>query len=271
METFRGCTALITGASSGLGQEMARQLAPHAGRLVLLARRADRLEELRAELAGHYEGLDVKTYAIDLASDEQFSPMLDWLRENGLRVDFLINNAGLGDHGPFETSDWEKVRRILAVNVVALTRLTHALLPSLRAHSCAQILNVSSIAGLLPIPNLSVYAATKSYVNSFSESIRAELRGTGVGVTTVCPGPFDTEFRGVAEREGGDEMPAPHQFKLSCREVAHQALRAAAKDKARVIPGWMVALVMTVAASVPLFVLRYFMGRQAARSGRSED
>jgi hypothetical protein len=264
METFRGCTALVTGASSGLGQEIASQLAPYAARLVLVARRADRLEKLRQELLAHCPALEVLPYALDLADEAQLPPFLDWLRSNGLRIDFLVNNAGMGDHGPFETSEWEKVRRMLSVNIVALTRLTHALLPGLRTCRRAQILNVSSIAGLLPIPNLAVYAATKAYVNSFSEGLRAELHGTGVGVTAVCPGPFDTEFQEVAERADGGRMPTPDLFKLTCRDVARAALAAAARDKARVIPGLLVAAVITVAAAVPLCVLRYFMARQAA-------
>lgn len=261
IESFRGCTALVTGASSGLGREIACQLAPYARRLILLARRAERLERLHAELAAAHSGLEVLTYGVDLNDGDQLETFVAWLEQNDPGIDLLVNNAGLGDHGPFATSDWQKVRRMIGVNITALTRLTHALLPRMAASGRATILNISSIAGLLPIPDLAVYAATKAYVTSFSESLRAELRGTGITVTAVCPGPFDTEFHGLADRAGGPRLPAPGVFKLTADEVARAALRAAANDRARVIPGFLVALVITVAASVPLFVLRFFMNR----------
>src|SRR6185295_7557808 len=121
----------------------------------------------------------------------------------------LINNAGLGDHGLFESSDWSRIELMLNVNVVALTRLTRALLPEL-IQARGAVLNVSSVASLLPLPKLGVYAATKAYVTSFSEALRAELRGTGVSVTALCPGPVDTEFFGVAERrDSKNTVPAP--------------------------------------------------------------
>src|SRR6202034_803008 len=116
------------------------------------------------------------------------------------RVSLLVNNAGVGDHGLFERSDWPRVKAMIDVNIESLTRLTHALLPDLVRAGRGAILNVSSIASLLPIPKMAVYAATKAYVTSFSEALRAELRGTGVSVTAVCPGPVDTEFFAVAER-----------------------------------------------------------------------
>ncbi len=257
MHFFKGCTALITGASAGFGREFARQLGPHAGTLILVARRLDRLEEIKAEIAR--PGLTVHCHAADLADEVQVEALLASLAASGERVSLLINNAGLGDHGLFENSEWARVAAMIDVNITALTRLTHALLPELVRSGRGAILNVSSIASLLPLPQLAVYAATKAYVTSFSEAIRAEVRGTGVTVTAVCPGPVDTEFAHVAGRPGKEGMPAPEIFKVPAALVVSDALDAVARGKARVIPGWFVCVVMTIAAAVPIMILRNFL------------
>ena len=256
MRSFDGCTALITGASSGFGREFARQLAPRAGTLILAARRLDRLEELKSEIAR--PGLTVHCRAVDLGDDAQTEAFLAALAAGGERVSLLINNAGCGDHGLFEESEWRRVKAMLDVNIQALTRLTHALLPELIRVRGA-ILNVSSIASLIPVPKLTVYAATKAYVTSFTEGIRAEVRGTGVSVTAVCPGPVDTEFFAIAERPAGEPAPAPAIIKIPAAQVVREALAAAAQDRARVIPGWIPWAMMTITALVPIFVLRNFL------------
>ncbi|MBV9128059.1 MAG: SDR family oxidoreductase [Verrucomicrobia bacterium] len=269
MKDFLESTALITGASSGIGLEMARQLAPMAAHLILVARRRDRLEELRQELLGTNPELRVDCQCVDLADKHQVGELIAWLRDNQAKLDFLINNAGLGDHGPFEASDWERVERILQVNVVALTELCHRLIPLLRRHRPGAILNVSSVASFLPVPEMAVYAATKAYVSSFSEALRAELRGTGIAVTHLCPGPVDTEFGEVAQREGTapeDFRPMPAMFKVSVERVARQALRGVARDRARVLPGfWINVAVLGVALS-PMFLLRLFFPSSAERA-----
>lgn len=260
MQFFDGCTALITGASSGFGREFARQLAPHAGTLILVARRLDRLEELQVEVAR--AGLAVHCHAVDLADDaqtENFLAALAALAADGERVSLLINNAGCGDHGLFEESEWRRVQAMLDVNITALTRLTHALLPDLVRARRGAILNVSSIASLIPVPKLTVYAATKAYVTSFTEGIRAEVRGTGVTVTAVCPGPVDTEFFAIAERPDGVPAPAPAIIKVPAAQVVREALAAVAHDRARVIPGWIPWAMMSITALVPIFVLRVFL------------
>jgi hypothetical protein len=265
MQFFHGCTALITGASSGFGAEFARQLAPHARSLILVARRTDRLEELKREL--DRPGLAIHCHSADLADEVQVEAFLAALMASGERVTLLINNAGLGDHGFFENSDWSRIKRMLDVNISALTRLTHALVPDLIRTGRGAILNVSSIASLVPVPKLTVYSATKSYVTSFSEALRAELRDTGVSVTAVCPGPVDTEFFDQAERGNPeDSAPAPDLLKISREEVVSTALRAVAHDRARVIPGWLVCLTMTAAALVPMFILRRFLTPRRIRA-----
>jgi short-subunit dehydrogenase len=264
MRFFEGCTALITGASSGLGAEFARQLAPVADTLVLVARRADNLDALKADLEARHPAVRVHVYVMDITRENQNRDFLVWLEREKIRLNFVINNAGMGDKGPFANGDWAKIHAMLELNVVALTRLTHHLLPTLREGGRGAILNVSSIAGLIPLPHMSVYAATKAYVNSFSDGLRMELRDTGVTVTAVLPGPVETEFGQVATRGNGDpEWDTPEELTMTPGDVVHAALAAVAADKARVIPGWKVALLMGAAVALPLGILRLILQRKA--------
>lgn len=254
MKTLANSVVLITGASSGLGAEFARQLAPQAKTLILVARRKERLEALREELAR--PGLTILVYPVNLADAAATNSFLQELASGEQRVTLLINNAGLGDHGLFESSDWSRIELMLNVNIVALTQLTRALLPEL-IEARGAVLNVSSVASLLPLPKLGVYAATKAYVTSFSEALRAELRGTGVSVTALCPGPVTTEFFDSAQRPGvPDPAPAPTILKVSAAQVVQTGLAAVMRDRARVIPGWFTSIAMTLVSKVPMFLLR---------------
>jgi len=263
MNYFTGCTALITGVTAGIGEEFARQLAPEAKTLVLVARRTDRLESLEQELLASNPHLEIHCRPVDLADETQIDGLLHWLYTSELRVNVLINNAGLGDHGDFAGSDWGKIKQIIAVNITALTKLTYSLLPMLRQGPHGAIINVSSIVSLIPIPNSAVYAASKAYVTSLSEAVRAELRGTGISVTTVCPGPVETEFGIVAERKGSGHMPPPAVLRIPASQVAHESLLAAANDRARVLPGLRVAIFMAVICALPMFILRLLLNKAA--------
>ena len=268
MNSLHGCTALITGASSGIGAEMARQIAPHARALVLVARRGDRLEVLKAEL--DRSGIEIQCHAADLADGAQVERLLAALEASGTKVDFLINNAGLGDHGLFEDSEWKRVEAMLDVNIKALTRLTHALLPGIIRSGRGAILNVGSIAAYLPMPKLAVYAASKAYVTSFTEALRAELRGTGVSVSALCPGPAETEFGARAKRAGeADALPAPEFLKIPVVRIACEGLRAVERNRARVIPGALLGVLMFLTALVPIFILRPFLGARSRERGKS--
>src|SRR6266699_6963252 len=174
------CRALITGASSGIGREFARQLANRADSLILLARREQRLDQLTNELRQQHPNLTVHIRKTDLANLTQLKELVASLKRENIDVDLLINNAGLGDSGPFATSDPARNEQMTLVNIVALISLTRHLLPRMIARKRGWILNVSSSAGFLPIPGCAVYAATKAYVNSFSEALRAEVRDNGV-------------------------------------------------------------------------------------------
>ena len=264
MKDLLACTALITGASSGIGAEFARQLAPLAAQLILVARREDRLEALAEELRDENPALRVVIRPTDLTNMSDTQLLCDWIETEGYEIDFLINNAGLGDHGPFETSGWERVEEMLQVNVVALTYLCHRLVPSLRQHRPGAILNVSSMASLLPLPGLGVYAATKAYVSSFSEALRLELSGTGIGVTHLCPGPVETEFAVVARRESGETHGngTPDTLAVSVQQVVREGLQAIANDRPRVFPGALVKLAAVAIALAPLLVLRLLLSRR---------
>jgi uncharacterized protein len=250
------CTALITGASAGIGHEIARQLASRAQTLVLVARREQRLSEVGNALRNQNPQLNVHTRLVDLCDKTQIDELVRWLGENKIYIDFLINNAGLGDVGPFTTSDPQRNAEMLQVNVAALTMLTRALLPQMISRKTSAILNVSSSAGFLPMPEFNVYAATKAYVTSFSEALRAELRGSGVSVTTLCPGPVATEFQEKAQRSGGKPDSAPAFVYVRVEEVVRGALAAIEADKPIVIPGFAMKIGMFLVRITPMPILR---------------
>ena len=254
MEFFNGCSALITGASSGLGAEFANQLAPVANRLVLVARRNDRLEEMAAKLRNINPHLDVRIFSTDLVENENRHALADWLISEGIDINFLINNAGLGDHGLFESSDWTRVQNMLDLNITALTHLSHLL--------------VNSVAGFFPLPQMAVYSATKAYVTSFSEALAMELRPKGITVTALCPGPVPTEFFDVATRPGhensAEQFKIPPAFVVSPQDAVLAGLEAVARDRARVIPGPLLAAAVGFALLVPFCIVRHFLKARAA-------
>jgi uncharacterized protein len=253
-----GCNALITGASAGIGREFARQLASRAKSLVLIARREQRLNELRDELKQQYPNLMISVHESDLANLVQLNDFLASLEREAIDVDLLINNAGLGDSGAFATSDPIRNEQMTVVNVVALTALARHLLPQMIVRRHGGILNVSSSAGFLPIPGSAVYAATKAYVISFSEALRAELRGTGVSVTALCPGPVHTEFQEVASRPGRKVKPGPGPefLQVAVEQVVRDALAALEADRPLVIPGFPMKLGMSLVRITPLPIMR---------------
>lgn len=266
-------TTLITGASAGLGEEFARQLAPRTRQLVLVARRRSRLEDLARALRGANPGLDVHVFEADLADDAALGGLIFALAEAGLVPDLLVNNAGLGDYGEFADSDWDRVRQMIEVNVSALTRLCHAVAPAMAEMGRGDILNVSSLASLLPIPDFAVYAATKAYVTSLSEALRIELAGRGIRVLALCPGPVPTEFGQVARRPGGaDPISETREwFTVSRGQVVSGALRALVDGRARHFPGWAVALAAAGIGLLPMVVLRAALAMRPRRVDGKES
>jgi short-subunit dehydrogenase len=261
-----GCNALVTGASAGIGREFVRQLASRAKSLILIARREQSLNELRDELTQRYPNVAVSIRKTDLADLAQLDDLLAWLDRERMDVDLLINNAGLGDSGDFATSDPIRNQEMTLVNIVALTMLTRHLLPRMIAKRRGGILDVSSSAGFLPIPGFAVYAATKAYVTSFSEALRTELRGTGVSVCALCPGPVDTEFQEVAKRAGAQPETGPAFVFVRVEQVVCDALAALEADRPLVIPGFPMKLGMFLARLTPLPVLRFLSRLSPKRS-----
>jgi uncharacterized protein len=251
------CNALITGASAGIGREFACQLAGRARSMILVARRDERLIELANHLQQEHPNLLIHVRKVDLADLGQLQGFLERLDGEKVEVDVLINNAGLGDSGPFAESDSDRNKEMTVVNVAALTLVTRHLVPRMIAQQRGAILNVSSSAGFLPIPGSAVYAATKAYVTSFSEALRAELRGTGVSVCALCPGPVVTEFQQVAKREGMKPDIGPQFIVVTVQQVVRDALAALEADRPVIIPGFAMKLLMLVARLMPMPVLRW--------------
>jgi len=262
LEHFKGMTVLITGASSGFGAQFARSLAPVAGKLILVARRLDRLESLRESLIQAHPHLVVANFQVDLSDPSQREEFCRNIATAPEPIDFLINNAGLGDLGKFQSADWNRIHSILEVNISALTLVTHAVLPAMRKRKKGAILNVSSLSSIFPIPTLAVYAASKAYVGSFSESLRIELRNSGVTVTSVCPGPVETEFGAVASRKNGKDFPVPKWIQVTQEKVVDDALWAVARNRTRIFPGTAVQLCALGISLTPLWLLRRLLALQ---------
>lgn len=261
-------TVLITGASSGIGREIARQLAWRARTLVLVARREERLEVLREELLERNPTLGVLVERCDLASPEEVDSLLDSLHRHLVRVDVLVNDAGLGDYGLYEQESWSRIHQMLQVNVTAPLLLTHRLLRLMLERGRGGILNISSGGARPFLPGLAVYTATKHFLDGFTESLRLELMGTGVVVTQVAPGPVDTEFNEVAGTEecaGG----APAWMRISASQCAREALAGFDRAQPLVYPGLAYRWVMRLSALMPRGLLRA-AGLPAARRLRHD-
>lgn len=197
--------ALITGASSGIGKELARKHASHGGDLVIVARREEALLSLKSELEAKH-GVSVLCRTVDLTQPNAAHQLHDWVSESEIIVKYLINNAGFGGHGYFHERDWQKDRDMIQLNVVALTELTRLFLPGMVKRKSGRVLNTASTAAFLPGPLQSVYYATKAYVVSWSQALDEEMRSLGVDVTVtaLCPGAVATEFVEAADLHGNE-------------------------------------------------------------------
>ncbi len=226
--------ALITGASSGIGEQLARQLALRGHDLLLVARRQERLQALCRELAQAH-GVEATAWPEDLTDPAAPQRLEAKVLRTERALAVLVNNAGTGVAGPFAASDGAEEARMVTLNVLALHQLTRRLLPFLLANGSAHILNVASTAGLQPVPMMATYAATKAFVLSFSQALDEELAGSGVTVTALCPGPTQTEFIAAAKAEGTRLF---HPSKLASAEaVAKAGLEGMDARRPVVIPG----------------------------------
>ncbi|MGC4000427.1 MAG: SDR family oxidoreductase [Anaeromyxobacter sp.] len=229
----RKTVALITGASSGIGKELARLHAARGGDLVLVARSEQKLAELADELRRAHSSR-VTVIAKDLAQPSAAREVYQAVKDAGIAVDYLVNNAGFGGRGAFHERRWEDDLSMINLNIVTLTALTRLFLPGFVARNSGRILNVSSTAGLMPGPLQAVYYATKAYVTSFSNAIAEELRGTAVTVTALLPGATETEFARVADM---DKTPLFAGKMASARHVAQAGYDGMLEGRMDVIAG----------------------------------
>lgn len=245
-------TALVTGASAGIGVEIARQLAERGHGLTLVARREDRLRALADELADVH-GVRVEVATADLTDLDARAALAETVAERGLEVSVLVNNAGLSTMGPVASSDPAAEVRMIRTDVEAVADLCSRFVPAMAERGSGAVLNVASTAAFQPLPGQAGYGASKAFVLSYSQALRAELAGRGVSVTVLCPGPVETEF---AEVMGlGDEAASkslPKVMWVSATDVARQAVDGLAAGRAVVIPG----AVNQVAARASWFVPR---------------
>ncbi len=225
-------TALITGASSGIGRELAWIHASRGGNLLLVARREDKLLELKEDIQKKY-GVKVFVFVQDLTQENGVDNVLELIEKESLKIDYLINNAGFGGIGAFHERHWESDKKMILLNVLALTEMTRKILPHMLKNQSGKILNISSIASLMPGPLQAVYFATKAYVTSFSNAINEELKGSNITVTTLLPAPTETEFGKISEM---DKTPLFNKT-ASAYKVAKEGYGAMLKGKLNIVSG----------------------------------
>lgn len=241
-------TALITGASSGIGMALAKVFASKGHDLIIVARNSQALELLRAELTAQY-AINVKVFQKDLSELNAAQALYADIKQSGLTVDYLINNAGFGDFGMFAETNWDKNQQMLALNIVALTQLTHLVLKDMSAKQQGRIMNVASTAAFQACPKMAVYAATKAYVMSFTEAINNEYKSFGVTATALCPGPTESGFMDAASMHNsaafkGKKLP-------SSMDVAVYAYKAMMKGKSVAIHGAINAILANAGRFIP--------------------
>jgi uncharacterized protein len=261
-----GGTVLVTGASSGIGLALARLVAPRAKALVLVARRVDRLEDLKRSLLEARPDLRVEVLPCDLASREGVAALVASVAERRLAVDVLVNNAGVGMMGVFDRADYAKTAFMIDLNVTSLTLLTLSFLPGMVERRRGGVINISSGFGLAVMPLFAAYCGTKHFVTGFTEGLRADLAGTGVVATQVCPGPVATEFEEAMGNSTG--LSVPGFIEISAEHCARAAVRAFERDRALVVPGVVMKVAMLINALSPRFMRRLFaglLGRQARK------
>ncbi len=243
--------ALVTGASAGLGVEFARQLSKRGHRLVLAARRKDRLDQLAKELG------TARAVAIDLSKKDATARLMADIEANGETIDLLVNNAGFGLIGRFAELDARRQRQMIDLNVGTLTDLCRAVAPQMMARKSGAILNVASIAAFQPGPKMAVYFATKAFVLSLSEALHEELKPHGVRVSCLCPGPTRTEFGDVAGFGGNGLF---DYLAMTAADVVEAGLAGLDKNRAVVVPGW----INKIVSSSPRFAPRPWARKIAA-------
>jgi short-subunit dehydrogenase len=254
-------SALVTGASSGIGREIARRLAAGGSDLVVVARDRERLDVLAKELTAAHDGVTVEVLVADLADPAALAAVEARVADAERPLDLVVNNAGFGTYGTFADLDVDTEQREIAVNVTALVRLTHAALRAMLTRGRGAVLNISSVAGLQATPGNATYGASKAFVASFGESVAGELSGTGVTLTTVLPGFTRTEFH---HRAGGGRK-FPDAAWMSPEAVAEEALAATGAGRPWLVPGVRNKIMVAAVGPVPRSLMRRLAARVAKR------
>ncbi|RKH15011.1 SDR family oxidoreductase [Corallococcus sp. CA047B] len=263
---YAGHRALVTGASSGLGEVFARELAARGMDLILVARSEDRMRTLATKLQAEH-GIQAEVIALDLGREGAGRELHARCQEKGLRVDLLVNNAGFGSHGAFESASFARQHEQVMLNVTALADTCHLFLPDMLARGVGGILNVASIAGFQPVPYMAIYGATKAFVLSFTEALSEETRERGVRVLALCPGPVQTAFFDVVGTKQAAVGPlAPAEG------VVLRALKALDQGRASVVPGWRNWFQANMTRFAPRWVgLRVAGGMMKPRAARGPE
>jgi uncharacterized protein len=252
-------TALVTGASAGIGAEIARELARRGHGVTLVARRRDRLEELADELEAEH-GVRAEALECDLTDPDARSALPGRVAQLGFDVDVLVNNAGFGTAGPFHESEVDREVQLVRILIEAVVDLTGRFVPPMVERGYGAVLNVASTAGFTPLPNMAGYGAAKAWSRSFSAALHEELRPRGVAVTALCPGPVNTEFFEVSGPTPIEKL-IPRPFWVDPDHVARTAVDALARNRAEVVPGRPMSALVTGARLVPQEIRNPFAGR----------
>ena len=250
-------TVLVTGASSGIGLDLARCFAADKSNLVLVARNTAALEKLAAELRREHQ-IEVHVLTADLAKPESAREIFEQTGRGGITVDVLVNNAGFGLHGAFAELPLPRQLEIIQVNVTALVALTGLFLPGMVRRKRGGILNVGSVAGFVPGPNMAIYYASKAFVQSFTEALGEELRGSGVAVSVLCPGPTESNFSKVAR---GDRAREVQSAKMSAADVALAGHRAFRRNQCVCVPGASNKILVSAPRILPRSAVRKLVGK----------
>jgi len=254
---LRGKTALITGASSGLGAEFAKQFAELGCSLILVARRLERLQEVQKEISNRY-GVPVECVGMDLAEDDAPQKLFSQLEKSGRTVDVLVNNAGFGLYGDFRATSWDRIQQMLKLDILALTQLTHLYTADMVKRNFGFILLIGSTGSFQPTPSYAAYSAAKSYVLSLGEALHYELRHTGVKCCVLCPGVTKTEFLDVA-----GQQPSTYQraTMMTGDAVVRIGVNALLKGRASAVSGWSNAFLAWGTRFMPRQILAAVSGR----------
>jgi len=260
MENKTGQTVLITGASSGIGYELARCFARDHYNIIMVAHYANKLREAAERLQEEFQHVNIHHIAADLSKDNAPEKVFAEVQQQGWQLDVLVNNAGFGEYGPFSESDLKKELAMIHLNVIALVHLTKLFLPEMLNRKAGKILQVGSVASFMPAPLQSVYGATKAFILSFSEALQEELKDTGVTLTVLCPPATDTNFFRVA---GAENSKIAQGDLASAEEVAAGGYAALMKGEARAVPTFKAKSEVAASNILPDSVMATAMHKQS--------